>query len=98
VNPVALPGGMFPLGAVPRDGDTNFAVAPGGDAVQLCLFDDGGAETRITLPDYDAGVWHGFVPGVGPGQACGERVPTGPRSIVVLRGPVSGTEHPRAVG
>ena len=24
--------------------------------------------------DYDAGVWHGFVPGVGPGQAYGYRV------------------------
>jgi hypothetical protein len=30
----------------------------------LCLFDDTGAETRIALPD-DAGVWHGFVEGVG---------------------------------
>ena len=29
------------------------------------------------LEDYDAGVWHGFVPGVGPGQAYGYRA-TGP--------------------
>ena len=27
--------------------------------------------------DYDAGVWHAFVPGVGPGQAYGYRA-TGP--------------------
>jgi hypothetical protein len=29
---------------------------------------------------------------------AGERVPTGPRSMVGLRGRVSGTEHPRAAG
>jgi isoamylase len=74
----ALPGSQFPLGATPADGGTNFAVASGvADAVTLCLFDDAGTETQIPLPDYDAGVWHGFVPGVGPGQAYGYRV-TGP--------------------
>ena len=36
-----------------------------------------GTETRVPLLDYDAGVWHGFVPGVGPGQAYGYRT-TGP--------------------
>ena len=30
-------------------------------------------EARIPLPDVDAGVWHGFVAGVGPGQAYGLR-------------------------
>ena len=45
--------------------------------MMLCLFDAAGAETRIPLRDYDAGVWHGFVPGVGPGQAYGYRA-TGP--------------------
>ena len=74
----ALPGSQFPLGATPRDGGTNFAVASGvADAVTLCLFDDAGRETRIPLQDFDAGVWHGFVPGAGPGQAYGYRV-TGP--------------------
>ena len=28
---------------------------------------------QIPLLDYDAGVWHGFVPGVGAGQAYGHR-------------------------
>ena len=70
----ALPGSPFPLGATVRDGGTNFAVASGAaDGMLLCLFDDGGAETQIPLLDYDAGVWHGFVPGVGPGQAYGYR-------------------------
>ena len=74
----ALPGSQFPLGATVRDGGTNFAVASSiADAMTLCLFDGAGRETQIPLTDYDAGVWHGFVPGVGPGQAYGYRV-TGP--------------------
>jgi isoamylase len=71
----ALPGSQFPLGATPSAAGTNFAVASSiADAVTLCLFDTAGRETQIPLPDYDAGVWHGFVPGVGPGQAYGYRV------------------------
>ena len=63
------------MGATPRDGGTNFAVASSiAEAITLCLFDKKGNETQIALPDYDAGVWHGFVPGVGPGQAYGYRV------------------------
>ena len=59
------------------DGGANFAVASGADAVHLCLFDDAGTETRVGLTEYDAGVWHGFVAGVAPGQAYGYRM-TGP--------------------
>ena len=44
------------------------------EAAEVCLFDDAGPETRFRLPDYDGGAWHGFVPGVGPGQAYGFRV------------------------
>ena len=73
----ALPGSMFPLGAVPVDGGANFAVASGADAVHLCLFDEAGTESRVGLTEYDAGVWHGFVAGVAPGQAYGYRM-TGP--------------------
>ena len=71
----ALPGSQFPLGATPMTGGTNFAVASGlAEAVTLCLFDNSGAESQVQLADYDAGVWHGFVPGVGVGQAYGYRV------------------------
>jgi glycogen operon protein len=74
----AVPGRQFPLGATPSARGTNFAVASTiADAMTLCLFDDAGRETRIPLEDYDAGVWHGFVPGIRPGQAYGYRV-TGP--------------------
>jgi isoamylase len=70
----ARPGRPFPLGATVRDGGTNFAVASGAaSGMTLCLFDDAGAETQIPLPDYDSGVWHAFVPGIGPGQAYGYR-------------------------
>jgi isoamylase len=70
----ALPGGPLPLGATIRDGGTNFAVAAGtADGILLCLFDASGAESQITLLDYDAGVWHAFLPGVGAGQAYGYR-------------------------
>ena len=73
-----LPGSPFPLGATPEAGGTNFAVASGvADSVTLCLFDGSGGETQLPLPSYDAGVWYGFVPGVGPGQAYAYRV-TGP--------------------
>jgi isoamylase len=71
----ALPGRPSPLGATPRDGGTNFAVASSvASAAEVCLFDSSGGQTRLTLPDYDAGIWYGFVPDVGPGQAYGYRV------------------------
>ena len=74
----ALPGSQFPLGATPKADGTNFAVFSGvADAVTLCLFDAAGREAQVPLEDCDAGVWHGFLPGVGPGQAYGYRV-TGP--------------------
>jgi isoamylase len=75
---IALPGSPFPLGATPGEGGTNFAVASAvADGMVLCLFDEAGAETQIPLRDYDAGVWHAFVPGVGERQAYGYRA-TGP--------------------
>jgi isoamylase len=77
VNAAALPGTAFPLGATPGPGGTNFAVASAADGVLLCLFDTTGVEKQVPLGERDGEVWHGFVPGVGPGQAYGYRV-TGP--------------------
>ncbi|MGH3174685.1 MAG: hypothetical protein ACRDPF_12590 [Streptosporangiaceae bacterium] len=74
----ALPGRPSPLGATPRDGGINFAVASSvAEAAELCLFDEAGHQNRFRLPDYDGGAWHGFVPGIGltgSGQAYGFRV------------------------
>src|SRR5271165_3841270 len=69
-----LPGSPTPLGATVGPHGTNFAVSSGGDEVTLSLFDSDGAERRLVLPERDGDVWHGLVPGVGPGQAYGFRV------------------------
>ena len=68
------PGVASPLG-VSWDGvGVNVAVAaPGADAVEFCLFDAAGAETRHRLPERDGEVWHGWLPGVRPGQHYGLR-------------------------
>ncbi len=69
------PGRPFPLGATPGPDGTNFAVASGiADGVALCLFDADGTETQIPLQEQDAGIWHGFVPGIVAGQRYGYRV------------------------
>ena len=69
-----LPGRTAPLGATPGPQCTNFAVSANGDEVTLCLFSADGSETQLLLPERDGDVWHGFVPGVAPGQAYGYRV------------------------
>ncbi len=69
------PGGPYPLGATYDGAGTNFALfSEVAEQVELCLFDDGGAETRVPLREVDAFVWHGYLPGVGPGQRYGYRV------------------------
>ena len=69
------PGEPFPLGATWDGRGTNFAVfSEVGEAVDLCLFDDAGQETRVRLPERTAFCWHGYLPGVGPGQRYGFRV------------------------
>ena len=69
------PGRPWPLGATPGESGTNFSVASEvAEQILLCLFDAGGVETRLPLPEFNGGVWHGFVPGVGIGQRYGYRV------------------------
>jgi isoamylase len=69
------PGEPFPLGARWDGGGTNFSLfAEHAERVELCLFDDDGEETRIDLPGRRALNWHGYLPGVGPGQRYGFRV------------------------
>jgi len=69
------PGNPFPLGVHFTNDGANIAVYSSvADEVLLCLFDDEGKETQLSLPGLDAGVWHGFVDGVQPGQQYGFRV------------------------
>ena len=75
-NTIAVwPGTPYPLGATYDGAGTNFAVfSEVAESVDLCLFDDSDVETVVTLPEYDAFVWHGYLPGVSPGQRYGFRV------------------------
>jgi glycogen operon protein len=69
------PGDSWPLGATWEEQGTNFALfSEVAEAVDLCLFDDDGTESRIALREVDGFVWHGYVPGVRPGQHYGYRV------------------------
>ncbi|NNF54738.1 MAG: glycogen debranching protein GlgX [Acidimicrobiales bacterium] len=72
--PEIWPGVGYPLGAVWTGSGTNFAVfAEGAHGVELCLFDDAGRETKLALPEVTAHCFHGYVPGIGPGQRYGFR-------------------------
>ncbi|HEY7483445.1 MAG TPA: glycogen debranching protein GlgX [Streptosporangiaceae bacterium] len=69
------PGDAYPLGAHFDGAGTNFTLfSEVADKVELCLFDEDGTETRVTLPETDGFVWHGYLPGVVPGQRYGFRV------------------------
>jgi glycogen operon protein len=69
------PGDPYPLGATWDGSGTNFAVfSQSADAVELCLFDDAGNESRHELPEVDAFVWHGYLEEAEPGQQYGYRV------------------------
>jgi isoamylase len=69
------PGGSYPLGATFDGAGTNFAIFSSvADSVELCLFDSRGRETRITMTERGALVWHAYLPRIGPGQRYGYRV------------------------
>jgi glycogen operon protein len=76
------PGSFHPLGATWDGRGVNFALfSQHATAVELCLFDEGGQETRIPIPWRSLHVWHLYVPGIRPGQRYGFRVdgPFAPR-------------------
>ncbi|MEV8183849.1 glycogen debranching protein GlgX [Specibacter sp. NPDC078692] len=69
------PGTAYPLGATFDGRGTNFALfTRSGTAVTLCLVGGDGSEMRVPLTEVDGYVWHGYLPGVGPGQRYGYRV------------------------
>ncbi|ELS04266.1 glycogen debranching enzyme GlgX [Xenococcus sp. PCC 7305] len=70
-----LPGKTHPLGATWDGEGTNFALfSEHATAVELCLFDEQDNETRLPLVEVENYVWHGYLPGVKPGQKYGYRV------------------------
>jgi glycogen operon protein len=69
------PGQPYPLGAQYDGVGTNFSLfSELAERVELCLFDAEGNETRRELTEVTGCCWHGYLYGVGPGQAYGYRV------------------------
>jgi isoamylase len=70
-----LPGSPHPLGATWDGEGVNFAIySEHAEAVELCLFDENGVETRLPLSQRTALVWHAYAPGLKPGQRYAYRV------------------------
>jgi glycogen operon protein len=72
-----------PLGAHWDGEGVNFALYSGcAERVELCLFDEAGRKIQSHfLPESRRNTWHGYVPGLAPGQRYGYRVhgPWNPR-------------------
>lgn len=66
---------MYPLGASYDGAGVNFALySQVAQKVELCLFDEHDAETRIEMTEQNSYVWHDYIPGLQPGQRYGYRV------------------------
>jgi glycogen operon protein len=69
------PGNAYPLGASFDGAGTNFSLfSEVAERVELCLFDEEGKETRVSLPENTGHCWHGYFPDIQPGQRYGYRV------------------------
>src|SRR5680860_962765 len=69
------PGKPFPLGPKWDGQGTNFSLfSEHAERVELCLFDADDREQRYELKERTAFHWHGYLPGIGPGQRYGYRV------------------------
>ncbi|CAL94411.1 glycogen debranching protein GlgX [Azoarcus olearius] len=69
-------GQAYPLGATWTGDGVNFAVfSAHASRMELCLFDEAGRNeiARMDLPELTDEVWHGFLPGAGPGLVYGYR-------------------------
>ncbi|MFN3885391.1 MAG: glycogen debranching protein GlgX [Aquabacterium sp.] len=70
-------GSPFPRGATYDGHGVNFALfSAHATKVELCLFDEAGETewARVTLPEYTDEIWHGYLPGLGPGTRYAYRV------------------------
>jgi isoamylase len=70
-------GTNHPRGATYTGKGVNFAMfSAHATKVEVCLYDESGKNetARIVLPEYTDEVWHGFIPGLGPGTRYGYRV------------------------
>src|SRR5436309_1823607 len=84
---LAWPGMPFPLGASWDGEGTNFSIwSPSATGAEVCLFDPSGAEHRVRLLEQSFHIWHGYLPGINPGQRYGYRL-SGPNE------PARGLRH-----
>lgn len=68
-------GKVYPLGASWDGKGANFSLfSEHATGVELCLFDQQGSEFRLPLHEGENFIWHGYVPGIAPGQRYGFRV------------------------
>ncbi len=69
------PGRSYPLGATHDGSGTNFSLfSEAAGRVELVLIAEDGSQQSVALTELDGFVWHGYLPGVGPGQRYGFRV------------------------
>jgi len=71
-----LAGKPYPLGATWDGLGVNFAAfSAHAERIELCLFDGSGRHetARFILPEFTDQVWHGYLPGAGPGTVYGYR-------------------------
>jgi isoamylase len=69
------PGHPYPLGAVYDGAGTNFSLfSEIAERVHLCLYDQDGVPSCLELPEVTGYCWHGYVPGIEPGQQYAFRV------------------------
>ncbi len=72
---VAWPGRNEPLGVTVDADGANVAVwAENAEAVYLCLIDQDGSERQIQIKEQTFHVFHGYIPGLRPGQRYGLRI------------------------
>lgn len=72
------PGYPYPLGSTWDGKGVNFAIfADHATAVELCLFNDEDDQTEVinlSLTERTHHIWHGYLPGIRPGQLYGYRI------------------------
>jgi isoamylase len=80
VTPSGATSFPYPLGVTIVDGGVNVALYSSvAEAISFSTFDADGSERRHALTLADSDIWHGFIPGIEPGQEYGFRV-SGPYS------------------
>jgi isoamylase len=69
------PGNPYPLGATWDGKGVNFSIfSETAQAVELCLINPQGEETRVPLKQRTGFVWHAYLDGIAPGQPYAYRV------------------------